>query len=117
MLKGAELLAKAKELEGSTKTQLARGCGYVTANPDGSERVNFTAFYAALLDAKGLTFSTTTTGAGRRGRGLAHKVKVQFNGKLMIGDGYLKLMGAEPGDEFEIRVGRKQITLVAANES
>lgn len=116
MLKGAELLAKAKELEGSTKTQLARGCGYVTANPDGSERVNFTAFYAALLDAKGLTFNTAPS-VGRRGRGLAHRVKVQFNGKLMIGDGYLKLMGAEPGDEFEIRVGRKQITLVAANES
>jgi len=116
MLKGAELLAKAKELEGSTKTQLARGCGYVTTNPDGSERVNFTAFYAALLDAKGLTFNTASS-VGRRGRGLAHKVKVQFNGKLMIGDGYLKLMGAEPGDEFEIRVGRKQITLVAANES
>lgn len=116
MLKGAELLAKARELEGSNKSQLARGCGYVTTKPDGTDQVNFTAFYEALLEAKGLTFGAGGSGS-KRGRGLTHKVKVQFNGKLLIGDGYLKQMGAEPGDEFEIKVGRKQITLVAANES
>jgi hypothetical protein len=113
MLKGAELLAKVKELEGSNKSQMARGCGYVTAKSDGSEQVNFTAFYEALLDAKGLTISGGTT---KRGRGLPYKAKVQFNGKLQIGEAYMQQMGAEPGDEFEIKVGRKQIVLTYAGE-
>jgi hypothetical protein len=112
MLKGAELLAKVRELEGSNKSQMARGCGYVTAKADGSEQVNFTAFYEALLDAKGLTVG----GAAKRGRGLPYKAKVQFNGKLQIGEGYMQQMGAEPGDEFEIKVGRKQIVLTYAGE-
>ena len=114
MLKGAELLAKVKELEGSNKSQMARGCGYVTAKADGSEQVNFTAFYEALLDAKGLTISGG--GAAKRGRGLPYKAKVQFNGKLQIGEAYMQQMGAEPGDEFEIKVGRKQIVLTYAGE-
>ena len=114
MLKGAELLAKVRELEGSNKSQMARGCGYVTAKADGSEQVNFTAFYEALLDAKGLTISGG--GTAKRGRGLPYKAKVQFNGKLQIGEGYMQQMGAEPGDEFEIKVGCKQIVLTYAGE-
>jgi len=114
MLKGAELLAKVKELEGSNKSQMARGCGYVTAKTDGSDQVNFTAFYEALLDAKGLTIGGGIT--TKRGRGLPYKAKVQFNGKLQIGEGYMQQMGAEPGDEFDIKVGRKQIVLTYAGE-
>ena len=115
MLKGAELLAKVKELEGSNKSQMARGCGYVTAKADGSEQVNFTAFYGALLDAKGLTIGGGSSTA-KCGRGLPYKAKVQFNGKLQIGEAYMQQMGAEPGDEFEIKVGRKQIVLTYAGE-
>jgi hypothetical protein len=111
MLKGAELLAKVKELEGSNKSQMARGCGYVTAKADGSEQVNFTAFYEALLEAKGVDLNGKTA---KRGRGLTYKTKVQFNGKLQIGDGYLREMGYEPGAEFDIKLGRNSITLTAA---
>ena len=58
MLTGAELLNRVKELGDCAKTDLARGCGYVVQKKDGSEQVKFTAFYEALLEAKGLSFST-----------------------------------------------------------
>jgi hypothetical protein len=45
---------------------------------------------------------------------LTYKAKVQFNGKLQIGDGYLREMGYEPGAEFDIKLGRNSITLTAA---
>ena len=58
MLTGAELLNRVKELGDCAKTDLARGCGYVVKKKDGSEQVKFTAFYEALLEAKGLSFTT-----------------------------------------------------------
>jgi hypothetical protein len=111
MLKGAELLAKVKELTGNaTKSEMVRECGYTSTNKDGSERLNYTAFYSALLEAKGVELEK----APKRGRGLTYKAKVQFNGKLQIGDGYLREMGYEPGAEFDIKIGRNSITLTAA---
>jgi hypothetical protein len=37
---------------------------------------------------------------------------VQFNGNLMVGKTYTALLGLKPGDEFEIKLGRKQVRLV-----
>jgi hypothetical protein len=37
---------------------------------------------------------------------------VQGNGNLLIGKAYTAMMDLEPGDEFEIKLGRKQIRLV-----
>ena len=54
MLTGPELLAKVKELGDVSKSELLRECGYVSTKKDGSERLNFTAFYEALLGAKGV---------------------------------------------------------------
>jgi len=108
MLKGAELLAKVKELGDAPKSELVRACGYVI-----KDRVAFTQFYEALLEAKGVDLGAKTA---KRGRGLTYKAKVQFNGKLQIGEGYMQQMGAEPGDEFDIKVGRKQIVLTYTGE-
>lgn len=110
MLTGSELLAKVKQCEGINKTEMARACGY-TVEKDGKQRVKFTEFYAALLNAKGVDIGTA--GISDKGRKLSYRAKVQFNGKLQIGEGYLRQMGMEPGDEFEINVGRKYITLTA----
>ena len=55
MLTGSELLAKVKELGDVSKSDLVRSCGYVSTKKDGGERLNFTAFYEALLEAKGLS--------------------------------------------------------------
>ena len=112
MLTGPELLAKVKELTGSaTKSELVRECGYTSINKDGSERLNFTAFYDALLEAKGVELGAK---AASKGRKLTYRTKVQFNGKLQIGEGYIREMGFEPGAEFDLKVGHNSITLTAA---
>jgi len=36
----------------------------------------------------------------------------QFNGNLMVGKAYTAMLDLKPGDEFEIKLGRKQIRLV-----
>jgi hypothetical protein len=111
MLTGAELLAKVKELGDVSKSDLVRACGYVSTKKDGTERLNFTAFYESLLNAKGVDFGTTPK-SGKAGRKLSFSTKVQFNGNLMVGKAYTALLDLKPGDEFEIKLGRKQIRLV-----
>jgi hypothetical protein len=112
MLTGSELLAKVKELGDVSKSELVRSCGYVSNKKDGSERLNFTAFYEALLEAKGLSFGESGKGRGKGGRKLGYTTKVQFNGNLMVGKAYTAMLDLQPGDEFEIKFGRKQIKLI-----
>jgi hypothetical protein len=115
MLTGSDLLAKVKELADASKSELVRQCGYVSSKKDGTERLNFTAFYEALLEAKGMTLGDAGgKGRGKAGRSLSYVAKVQFNGNLLVGKAYTALLGLEPGDEFEIKLGRKQIKLVPA---
>jgi hypothetical protein len=114
-LVGAELLAKVKTLGDAPKSELVRGCGYVSTKKDGTERLNFTAFYEALLNAKGMNLgggNSGNAGGARRGRKLSSKTKVLFNGNLLIGKAYTSQMGLQAGDEFEIKLGRSSITLV-----
>jgi hypothetical protein len=111
MLTGPELLAKVKELGDASKSELVRACGYVSSKKDGSERLNFTAFYEALLEAKGMDLGSGTRRRGQAGRKLSYFTKVQFNGNLMVGSAYTAQLGLQPGDQFEIRLGRRQITL------
>ena len=59
MLIGSELLAKVKELGDVGKSEIVRSCGYVSNKKDGGERLNFTAFYEALLEAKGVDLGGT----------------------------------------------------------
>ena len=117
MLTGPELLARVKELGDASKSDLARACGYVSTKKDGSERLNFTAFYEAMLKAKGVEFGSGATKVGRGGRKLSYTTKVQFNGNLMIGKAYTAMLDLQPGDEFEIKLGKKQIRLVPVGGS
>ena len=114
MLTGPELLAKVKELGDVSKSELVRECGYVSSKKDGSERLNFTAFYEALLGAKGVSLGTDSTGrgTGKGGRKLSYTTKIQFNGNLLVGKAYTAMLDLKPGDEFEIKLGKKQIRLV-----
>jgi hypothetical protein len=105
MLTGSELLAKVKELGDCNKTDIVRACGYVK-----DDKVCFTAFYEALLEAKGISLATTGKKTGRK---LSYKTKVQFNGNLMVGSAYIT-EAFKPGDEFEIKVSRNSVTLTAA---
>ena len=60
MLVGSELLSKVKDLGDVSKSDVVRACGYVSTKADGGERLNFTAFYEALLDAKGISLGGRT---------------------------------------------------------
>jgi hypothetical protein len=112
-LTGPDLLAKVKELGNASKSDLVRACGYVSSKKDGSERLNFTAFYEALLEAKGVSLGDGGgKGQGQAGRSLSYIAKVQGNGNLLVGMAYTGLLALKPGDEFEIKLGRKQIRLV-----
>ena len=72
MLTGAELLTKVKERGDVSKSDLVRSAGYVSTKKDGTERLNFTAFYEVLLEAKGVSFGDGggSGGKGRPGRSL-----------------------------------------------
>jgi hypothetical protein len=111
-LEGAELLAKVKELGDASKSDLVRACGYVSTKKDGTERLNFTAFYEALLNAKGVDVGGGGSEPGKAGRKLSFNTKVQFNGNLMVGKAYTALLDLKPGDEFEIKLSRGGIRLV-----
>ena len=117
MLTGTDLLAKVKELGDVSKTDLATQCGYVSKKKDGSDRVNFTAFYEALLGAKGVELGAGSAGIGKGGRKLSYIATVQGNGNLLIGKAYTAMLGLEPGDEFEIKLGKKAIRLIPVGGS
>ncbi|TVS02405.1 MAG: AbrB family transcriptional regulator [Cyanobium sp. PLM2.Bin73] len=112
MLVGPDLLAKVKELSDASKSELVRECGYVSTKKDGGERLNFTAFYEALLEAKGMSLGDGGKGRAKPGRDLSYMAKVHFNGNLLVGKAYTAQLGLQPGDEFEIKLGRKQIKLM-----
>jgi len=112
MLTGSDLLAKVKELGDVSKSELVRSCGYVSSKKDGVPRLNFTAFYEALLEAKGVSLGGGGGGTGKAGRKLSYVATVQGNGNLLVGKAYTALLGLQPGDEFEIKLGRKQIKLI-----
>jgi hypothetical protein len=117
MLTGAELLSRVKELGDAPKSELVRRCGYVSTKKDGSERLNFTAFYEALLEAKGMQLGDSSRTPKRRGREPSFQTRVQFNGNLMVGSTYTSQLGLKPGDTFEIRLGRKNIQLIPVGEN
>ena len=117
MLTGTDLLAKVKELGDVSKTELATQCGYVSKKKDGSDRVNFTAFYEALLGAKGVELGAGSVGIGKGGRKLSYIATVQGNGNLLIGKAYTALLDLETGDEFEIKLGKKAIRLIPVGGS
>ena len=109
MLTGSDLLAKVKELGDVSKSDLVRACGYVSTKKNGSERLNFTAFYEALLEAKGVNLGDSgVAGIGKGGRKLSYIATVQGNGNLLIGKAYTALLDLKAGDEFEIKLGRNK---------
>jgi len=118
MLIGADLLAMVKELGDATKAELVRAAGYLSTKKDGTERLNYTAFYEALLEAKGMNLGERSGKEPLRpGRKLSYATKVQFNGNLMVGRAYTELLDLKPGDAFEIKLGRRQIRLVPVGAS
>lgn len=108
---GEELLKKVKELEHLSKEEKAKACGYYTIAKNGNERINMMQFLNALIDAEGIDLDNNTAAQDRSGRIPSYRAKVQSNGSIIVGSAYTKQVGLQPGDEFEINLGRKHIYL------
>lgn len=71
-------------------------------------------FMNALLDAEGIDVDSQTHTSDRQqssGRSVSFRVTVQANGNILIGSTYTKMMALDPGDQFEVSLGRKHIHL------
>lgn len=111
-LVGEALLKKVKELGNLGKEEKAKACGYYTLNKAGAERVSMMKFLKALINAEGIELdSKIPDGNGHGGRKASSRITVQANGNLLIGSAYTKQMELNPGDAFEISLGRKHIHL------
>jgi aspartyl-tRNA synthetase len=114
-LTGKALQAKIKELSNLTKSETAKGCGYYSVAKDGKIRVNLKKFYDAVLQSKGINIDKSTKADGR-GREATYRATVNGSGQILIGATYTKALNLVPGDEFEIKVGYKNINLKAISK-
>ena len=81
-----------------------RSCGYESTKKGGGEHLIFTAFYEALLEAKGPSLGNDGVGRGKGGRKLSYTATVQGNGNLLIGKAYTAMLDLKPGDGFKIKL-------------
>lgn len=116
-LTGSDLLKRVKDLNSLSAEDKAKECGYFTITKDGSERVSMMKFMNALLEAEGIELDSRSNGNGRGGRSASYRISVQANGNLLIGSTYTQKMDLQPGDEFEISLGRKHIHLKQISEA
>ena len=116
MLTGSDLLAKFKEVEGLSDSEQCRACGYVSTKKNGESRLNYTAYYKALLEAKGMKMGGNSF-VGKGGRKLSYIATVQGNGNLLSGNAYTALLDLKPGDEYKIKLTKKQIRLTPTEDS
>ena len=116
MLTGSDLLAKFKEVEGLSDSEQCRACGYVSTKKNGEPRLKYTAYYKALLEAKGMKMGGNSV-VGKGGRKLSYVATVQGNGNLLIGKAYTTLLDLKPGDEYKIKLSKKQIRLTPNEDS
>ena len=115
MLRGDSLLETIDQMNGMSRSELVRACGYVTRSEDGREHLRFTEFYEAILEAKGVHLP------GRRGRlraqrtaqgrHLSFNTHGHFNGNLMVGRAYVEKMHLRPGDRLRIQLDGAGIRL------
>jgi hypothetical protein len=111
-LTGKALQAKIKELSSLTKTETAKGCGYYSVAKNGTIRVNLKKFYDAVLQSKGINIDKNNKVDGR-GREASYRATVNGSGQILIGAPYTRALNLVPGNEFEIKVGYKNIHLKA----
>ena len=119
-LRGKELIEKVQELGDIAKADLVEACGYFGTNSKGEKRLNFTAFYEALLEAKAVVYQGEKVRAPgdayieKSGSQLSYVATVQSNGNLLIGKAYTALLDLKIGDQFDIKLGPNLIRLIPA---
>lgn len=99
-LTGTELLTKIKDLGEAPKDQVCIATGYVNEK---TGKPAYTAFYEALLQAKGVALAPPSTARkASRGKAPSFKATVAKTGTVPIGGAYTSLLGAKPGDTITI---------------
>jgi AbrB-like transcriptional regulator len=112
-LQGEALLERVRELEDLSKEEKALECGYYRLNNNGSKRVSLVRFMNALVDAEGIDLDGHCPDEfTRRERTASFRIRVQTNGILSISSVYTKKLNLNPGDEFELELGRNHIKLI-----
>jgi hypothetical protein len=115
MLQGDRLLARLHQLQGLSRSELVRACGYATQSDDGREHLHFTDFYEAVLEAKGVHLpgqgGRWRASRSAQGRHLSFNTHVHFNGNLMVGRAYTEKLQLKPGDQFRIHLHEGEIRL------
>jgi AbrB-like transcriptional regulator len=111
-LTGRALKVKLKELSHLKKSETAKACGYYSVTKDGTIKVSLTKFYDAVLQSQGISIDEKPKTDGR-GREASYRATVHQNGQILIGAAYTRALDLVPGDEFEIKVGYKNIHLKA----
>ncbi|MGR3279876.1 AbrB family transcriptional regulator, partial [Acaryochloris marina NIES-2412] len=65
-----------------------------------------------ILEAEGMDLDAKSKSNEKlKGPSLSYRISVQSDGKLLVGSAYTKKMELQPGDEFKISLGRKNIYL------
>jgi hypothetical protein len=111
-LTGKALKAKLKELSHLSKSETAKACGYYSVAKNGTIKVNLTKFYDAVLQSQGISIDEKPR-ADTTGRKATYRTTVQKGGLILVGSVYTRALNLVPGDEFEIKVGYKNIHLKA----
>ena len=114
-LRGNKLLKKVEQLKDLSREEKAKVCGYYIQTKDGRYRANLRQFLYALINAVGVEFEKHPE--MHRGPTPTYRTKVHSDGKVIIGAFYTRQLGLQPGDEFEILVGRKHIHLQQIDRS
>jgi hypothetical protein len=108
-LTGAELLQKIQALGDAPRDQVAIACGYVN---DKTGKPAFTAFYEAMLVAKGLQLAPPSTAKAKsRGKAPSYEATIAKTGTLPIGASYTSEAGWAAADKVRITVAGGRIIL------
>lgn len=102
MLTGAQLISFVKANPELSKTELARGAGYVRLADNGKLQILLQTFYAAMMDAHGTPFKNSAR--LMQGKPVLHETRVHKSGILLVGSVYVKELGASIGDKFSIEI-------------
>ena len=113
VLTGDALMEVYKSNKKATATELCRLTGYYSVNKNDKVVHNIAGMQKALLIAMGVNIgSDSGSKVGPGGRKLSYIAKVQGNNNLLVGNAYTKLLGLEPGDEFQIKISKNSIRLI-----
>jgi hypothetical protein len=118
-LEGEALVAKIKSLPDLSKADLVRACGYISRKKNGPERLDFLAFYEALLEARVLHAGSCESAATLNPRSTRERVKgnesfqvlVANEGSVLLTKGCASHLGLRPGDKFCVRLESGAIVL------